>query len=80
MSEVRKSIGQKYSAYKLKKEAERAEITIEDDKKKTFVTSGMSKLSRSERKIVSRILSIITEIAPKDVAEQIIEKIREEMR
>lgn len=80
MSEVRKSIGQKYSADKLKKEAERAEITIEDDKKKTFVTSGMSKLSRSERKIVSRILSIITEIAPKDVAEQIIEKIKEEMR
>ena len=64
----------------MKKEAEQAEITIEDDKKKTFVTSGMSKLSRSERKIVSRILSIITEIAPKDVAEQIIEKIKEEMR
>lgn len=80
MSEVRKSIGQKYSADKLKKEAERVEITIEDDKKKTFVTSGMSKLSRSERKIVSKILSIITEIAPKDVAEQIIEKIKEEMR
>ena len=80
MSEVRKSIGQKYGADKLKKEAERAEITIEDDKKRTFVTSGMSKLSRSERKIVSRILSIITEIAPKDVAEQIIEKIKEEMR
>ncbi len=80
LSEVRKSIGQKYSADKLKKEAEQAEITIEDDKKKTFVTSGMSKLSRSERKIVSKILSIITEIAPKDVAEQIIEKIKEEMR
>ena len=63
--EVHKSIGQKYSANK---------------KKKAFVTSNMSKLSRSERKIVSKILSIINEIAPKDIAEQIIEKIKEEMR
>lgn len=80
MSEVRKSIGKKYGAESLKKKAERIEITIEDDKKKKFVTSGMSKLSRSERKIVSKILSIITEIAPKDIAEQIIEKIKEELR
>lgn len=80
MAEVRKSISQKYSADKLKKEAERVEITIRDNKKKTFVTDGMSKLSRSERKIVRKILSIIIEIAPKDIAEQIIEKIKEEMR
>lgn len=80
LSEVRKSIGKKYGADKLKKEAEQIEIIIEDDRKKPFVTSGMSKLSRSERKIVSKILSIITEVAPKDIAEQIIEKIKEEMR
>lgn len=80
LSEVRKSIGRKYGAEKLKKEAEQITITIEEDKKKTYVTSGMSKLSRSERKIVSKILSIVTEIAPKDIAEQIIEKIKEEMR
>ena len=64
-------------AEKLKKEAEQTTITVEDDKKKTYVTSGMSKLSRSERKIVSKILSIVTEIAPKDIAEQIIEKINQ---
>ena len=58
-------------------EAEQTTITVEDDKKKTYVTSGMSKLSRSERKIVSKILSIVTEIAPKDIAEQIIEKINQ---
>ena len=52
----------------------------DDEKKKAFVTSNMSKLSRSERKIVSKILTIINDIAPKDVAEQIIEKIKEEMR
>ena len=80
LSEIRKSIGQKYEAEKLKRKAETATITTDDDKKKTFITSGMSKLSRSERKLVSKILSIITDIAPKDVAEQIIEKIKEEMR
>ena len=52
----------------------------DEDKKKSFVTSNMSKLSRSERKLVSKILSIITDIAPKDIAEQIIDKIKEEMR
>ena len=80
LSEIRKSIGQKYEAEKLKRKAETATITTEDDKKKPFITSGMSKLSRSERKLVSKILSIITDIAPKDIAEQIIEKIKEEMR
>lgn len=81
LSEVRKSISQKYSADKLKKKAETTTVVIaDDDKKKSFITSSMSKLSRSERKLVGKILSIITEIAPKDVAEQIIDKIKEEMR
>lgn len=81
LSEVRKSIGQKYEADRLKKEAETATIvTDEEDQKKSFVTSTMSKLSRSERKLVGKILSIITDIAPKDIAEQIIDKIKEEMR
>ena len=78
--EVRKSIGKKYSADRLKEQAKNTSVAIEDDKKKAFVTSNMSKLSRSERKIVSKILSIINEVAPKDIAEQIIEKIKEEMR
>ena len=81
LSEVRKSISQKYSADKLKKKAETTTVVIaDDDKKKSFITSSMSKLSRSERKLVGKILSIITDIAPKDVAEQIIDKIKEEMR
>ena len=80
MSEVRKSIGQKYGN-DIAKKAEITTVVIEDDNKgKSFVTSNMSKLSRSERKIVSKILSIITDIAPKDIAEQIIDKIKEEMR
>lgn len=82
LTEVRKSIGRKYEADKLKKEAENTIVDINSDnnKKKSFVTNSMSKLSRSERKIVSKILSVITDIAPKDIAEQIIEKIKEEMR
>lgn len=81
LSIVRKNIAQKYEADKLKKQAETTTVTLDDnDKKKSFVTSGMSKLSRSERKLVGKILSIITDIAPKDIAEQIIDKIKEEMR
>ena len=82
IAEVHKNIGQKYHSEELKKKAAKIEVPIEgsESKKKSFVTSGMSKLSRSERKLVGRILSIITDVAPKDVAEKIIEKIKEEMR
>ena len=79
--EIKKSIGKKFESEKLNKKAEITKVDIgSGDKKKTFVTDSMSKLSRSERKLVSKILSIITDIAPKEVAEQIIEKIKEEMK
>lgn len=81
LSEVRKNIGRKYDSERLKQQAESTKVNVDDsDKKNTFVTSSMSKLSRNERKIVSSIMSIIIDIAPKDVAEQIIEKIKEEMK
>lgn len=80
LAEVHKSIGKKYDAEKLKKKAKETQPVVEEHNKKPFITASMSKLSRSERKIVSKILSIITDIAPKDVAEQLIEKIKEEMR
>lgn len=81
ISEVRKSIGQKYEADKLKKKAEETVVTTkQEDKKKTFVTDSLSKLSRNERKLVSKILTIITDVAPKEIAEQIIDKIKEEMK
>ncbi|HIW57107.1 MAG TPA: ATP-binding protein [Firmicutes bacterium] len=79
LSEVRKRIGQKFESDKLKKKVETTTVAVGDNKK-IFITSGMSKLSRSERKLVRKILSIITDIAPKDIAEQIIDKIKEEMR
>lgn len=80
LSKVLKRISHEYHADQLKKEAEQTKITIDGRMKKVFVTSNMSKLSKSERKIVSTILSIINEIAPKDIAHQIIEKIKEKMR
>ena len=81
ISEVRKSIGRKYEADKLKKKAEEVTVTPKtEEKKKTFVTDSLSKLSRSERKLVSKILTIITDVAPKEIAEQIIDKIKEEMK
>ena len=70
-----------YEADKLKKKAEETTVvTKPEEKKKTFVTDSFSKLSRSERKLVSKILTIITDVAPKEVAEQIIDKIKEEMK
>ena len=81
LTEVRKCIGQKYAAEELKKKAETTSVIVDgEDKKKSFVVSGMSKLSRSERKLVGKILSIITDVAPKEIAEQIIDRIKDEMK
>lgn len=81
LTEVRKNISQKFKSEKLKKKAEKAKISEKTKgKKKKYVTSDMSKLTRNERKIVGKILTIITDCAPKEIAEEIIAKIKEEMR
>lgn len=77
---IRKNIAQEYDNDSLAKEVEETPFIIEEDKKKVFVVNTLSKLSRSERKLVGKILSIITDVAPKDIAEQIVERIKEEMR
>ena len=75
--EVRKNIERKYNADKIDINYENAIILPEiEGSKNPYITAGMSKLNRNERKLISRILSIITDIAPKDIAEQIIEKSR----
>lgn len=80
--EVHKSIGQKFNSDKLTKKAKETEMLLEkqDNKKQSYMTSNMSKLTRNERKLVSKILAIITNNAPEDVAKNIIEKIKEEMK
>lgn len=81
IAEVKKSIGQKFNSEELKTEAATVKISENDtEKKKPYVTQTMSKLSRSERKLVGKIMSIITDLAPSDVAEQIIDKIKEELK
>jgi len=81
LSEIRKRIGQKYESGDLKRKAETTSLDSDgSSKRKTFITDSMSRLSRNERKLVSKILTIITDVAPKDIAVQIIEKIKEEMR
>ena len=82
ITEVYKNIGQKFNSEELQRKVAEVEVPQynPDNKKKGYVTDGMSKLSRNERKLVAKILSIITDNAPKDVAEKIIDKIKEEMR
>ena len=79
---VTKSISDKFKSEELKRKAEETKSVEEPEteKKKAYITDSFSKLSRNERKLVSKILSIITDNAPKDVATQIIEKIKEEMK
>lgn len=80
--EVQKSIENKFGADRLQREVAEKEVvkTEVTDKKKQYITSSMSRLSKSERKLVSKLLTIINEVAPKDVAEKIIDKIKEELR
>jgi molecular chaperone HtpG len=80
IAEVKKSIGKKYKAEDLTKKAEETKPVEGNPSKKTYVTQTMSKLSRSERKLVGRIMSIITDLAPEEIAEQIIDKIKEELK
>lgn len=81
LAEIHKSIEQKYNVDNLVTRAQETDLPADtEEKKKGYITSGMSKLSRSERKLVSRILSVITDIAPKDIAEKIIERIKEELK
>jgi molecular chaperone HtpG len=80
--EVQRSIEGKFKADKLQRKVDEKEVVNTDlvDKKQQYITSSMSKLSKSERKLVSKLLTIINEVAPKDVAEEIIDKIKEELR
>lgn len=82
IAEVQKSIEKKFEAKKLQKEVEEKKVvkTEISDKKKQYVTSAMSKLTKNERKLVSRLLTIINDVAPKDIAEKIIDKIKEELK
>lgn len=82
IAEVHKSIGRKFNSAELIKKIETVKVTADDTeaKNKNYITSSLSKLSRSERKLVGKIMSIITKMAPKELAEEIIKKIQEDLR
>ena len=79
---VTRNISDKYKSEELIRKASETKMpeVSENGKKKSYITDSMSKLSRNERKLVSKILSIITDNAPKDLATQIIEKIKDELK
>ena len=79
IAKVNKSIERKYNADSLTKKAAAVDYSVEVNGNK-YIAQQFSKLSRSERKIVSRILTIITDNAPKNVAEELVNKIKEELK
>lgn len=80
IAEIYRNISKKFNSEKLEEKFGATNIPVVETNRKSYITSGMSKLSRSERKIVSKILTIITDEAPKEIAEKIIERIKEEMK
>ena len=81
LAEVHKSIKQQYDADGIKDKKESVEIKDEPQKaKNTYITTGLSKLNKSERKLVAKIMTIVSDLAPKDVAEKIIERITKDLK
>lgn len=81
MAIVQRCIESKFRADNLEKSVEKKKVVAQQvNEKKQYMTSSLSKLSKGERKLVSRLLAIISEVAPKDISDKIIEKIKEELR
>ena len=84
IAEVKERISERFKAYELIKKVESTNINevIEKEplskKDNTYAVNSLSKLSRSERKLVSKIWSIITNNTTKEVSENLIQKIKEE--
>ncbi|MFI3228343.1 MAG: ATP-binding protein, partial [Clostridia bacterium] len=86
IAEVKKQISVKFNAHALTEQVGKTvETPIVEAEKTSYKKSGyavdvLSKLNKNERKLVSKIWSIITNNADKDTAEKLIEKIKEEFR
>lgn len=66
--------------YKLPEGNKNEEFLPEPEKKgKQYITQSLSKLSKKDQKMVSRIYSIIKAILPRDTADMVITKIQEEL-
>ncbi len=87
IAEVKKQISVKFNAPTLVSKAQQVAIEQRDETDKPslkkpagYAVDTLSKLNKNERKLVSKIWSIITNNAEKEVAEILIEKIKEEFR
>ncbi len=54
--------------------------TRSSNSKNAYITQVFSKLDKKERKLISKVMAIITDEAPKDIAQKIIERIKEEFQ
>lgn len=79
--EVKQRIENKYNGEDLVSKAENTNINENNKpKKESYITNSLSKLSRNERKIVSKIFTIITDNSPEELAKKLIDKITEELK
>ena len=79
--EVKQRIENKYNGEDLISKAENTNINENNKPKKdSYITNSLSKLSRNERKIVSKIFTIITDNSPEELAKKLIDKIAEELK
>ncbi|MEQ9102241.1 MAG: ATP-binding protein [Imperialibacter sp.] len=53
------------------------DVEIEELTETRFITDSLSKLDRKERKLISRVFSIIDQVLPKELAENLKEKVKE---
>lgn len=66
--------------YKLPENKKKEETIPEPEQKgKQYLTQSLSKLSKKDQKLVSRIYGIIKAILPRDTADMVITKIQEEL-
>jgi len=56
------------------------EVAVAIPTKTTYITDSMSALKRKDRKLVSRIFSVIDNVLPKDLSNILKEKIKEELQ
>lgn len=79
---INKNIEKKYSNDKRIKKSTDNNLSIikKDKKEKPYIPQQFSRLSRNERKIVGKILTIITDNTTKEVAQVVINKIKEEFK
>lgn len=81
IAEIRKNICRQYNAADVKQRTEQIEVEDGPEKtKKTYIATSFSKLTKAERKLVSKIMTIVSDLAPKEVAEQIIQRIIKEFK